>query len=554
MPDSYDLIVVGGGCNGTGIARDAAMRGLSVLLLEKHDFSAGTTGASSAMIHGGPRYLQYEVGTTKKACRDAGYIRHIAPHLCFRIPFIVPVMPEGQARWVNKVRLELIETFFEVYDRFSVMKGGKRHTRLSSAEVRTIEPAIPADVEGAVTFDEWGIDTQRLCIANALSASEYGAVVKNHTEVTRVMKDGDTVVGVVTRSVFSGEREEFRCRILFNATGPWSPRFAAMAGARVRIRPGKGIHLIFDRRLTNMAVVSKCIDGRQIFIMPHENTTVLGTTDDDFYGELEDIPVSQDEIEYLLEGIEPVFPEIREARIISTWRGVRPTLYRADCYESDLSRDHRIIDHGKSDGVRGLYSMVGGKLSSFREMSEEATDLVAKKFKIKAKCRTHITPLPGGHDAPDVKALAESYGIDPYVVRRLSYRQGDLTESILQRTRSCPRDKTVLCPCEPVTAVELRHAADQEWGETLDDLMRRTRLGTGPCQGGLCAVPAAACLTEQKEWTAEQALTDLNNFLNSQWRARSSVVSGGQLAQEEINQAIFRGTLRLHETDLKDSQ
>ena len=550
MPDPYDLIVVGGGCNGTGIARDAAMRGLSVLLVEKNDFAAGTTGASSGMIHGGPRYLQYEVGTTKKACRDAGYIRKIAPHLCFRIPFLVPVMQEGRPHWRNQITLELMETFFEVYDRFSSLKGGQSHTRLTGDEVRGLEPAIPAGVEGAVTFDEWGIDTNRLCVANALAAAEYGAKVHNHTEVIKVLREGQRVVGITTRHARTGERIEHRGKIVFNATGPWSPQLANLAGVIVRIRQGKGIHLILDRRLTNMAIVSKCIDGRQIFINPHENTTMVGTTDDDYYGDLDDIPVTEDEIEYLLQGIEDVFPEIRKARIISTWRGIRPTIYGKDCYEDELSRDHLIIDHSVTERVEGIISMIGGKLASYREMAEEATDLVAKKLQSSVPCRTHLVALPGGESTPDVMGIAERCGIDSYVARRLSYRQGDKAEQILTDVATKPQEKTLLCLCEPVTAAELRHSARYEWADSLADIMRRTRLGSGPCQGALCAMPGAACLAEEKDWSAAETIADLEHFIDTQWRARMNILRGDQLAQEEINQAVFCGTLQLHNLPL----
>ncbi len=545
MSALYDLIVVGGGCNGTGIARDAAMRGLKVCLLEKNDFAAGTTGASSGMIHGGPRYLQYEVGTTKLACQDANYIRRIAPHLCFRIPFIVPVMKEGGEAWADKLRLELIETFFEVYDRFSALKGGKRHTRLSPEELQQLEPGIPSGVEGGVTFDEWGIDTNRLCVANALAAAQYGAEVQNHTEVTRVIKEGGRVIGVEVRNTQTGTCETLAGKILFNATGPWSPRFGALAGVSIKLRPAKGIHLVLDRRLTNMAIVSKCVDGRQIFINPHENYTLVGTTDDDYYGDLDDIQVTEDEIRYLIEGIEPVFPEVHQARIITTWRGVRPTLYGHDCYEDELSREHEVIDHATTDGVEGILSIIGGKLASYRVMAEEATDLALKKLEMKAGCQTHQVPLPGGDQEPDVFGLAKGYGIDPYVVRRLGYRHGSGAEEILRQTQQSPRHKTVLCPCEPVIEAELRHCIQGEWATTLTDLFRRTRCGSGPCQGGLCAVPASSVLAEEKGLSAEQTITELADFLQFLWKARSSVVDGEQLAQEEVNAAIFQGTLGL---------
>ncbi len=545
MPEIFDVIVMGGGCNGTGIARDAAMRGLKVLLLEKKDFSAGTTGASSGMIHGGPRYLLYEVGTTKLACRDADYIRKIAPHLCFRIPFVVPMLKEEGPAWAAHFQLELFEAFFESYDRYSRMKGGKPHTRLSKEETLELDPAVSQDVVGAITFDEWGINTQRLCVANALAVKEYGGSVRNHTEVRKILKEGDRVVGVVVRDLTNGMEKEYRSKILFNATGPWVPKICEMAGVEVKLRPGKGIHLILDRRITNVAIVSKCIDGRQIFINPHENTTLLGTTDDDYYGDLDDIPVTEDEVEYLLQGMERTYPDIRRARIISTWRGVRPTLWGIDAYEDALSREHEVFDHEKRDGVPGFLSMGGGKLSSFRIMAEEATDLICQKLNVEANCTTHTVPLPGGDDIPDPVELGDEYDIHPFIVRRLIGRHGGRAREILKMTKAHPGEKAIVCTTEPVIAAEIRYVIRNEWATTLGDLLRRTRLAMGSCQGTECLLPALQILAEEKKLTISERITELKNFLEESWKARKSILSGSQVAQEEVLQEIFQGVLDL---------
>ena len=544
----FDLIVIGGGCNGTGIARDAAMRGLRVLLLEKNDFSAGTTGASSGMIHGGPRYLQYEIGTTKLACQDANYIRHIAPYLCFRIPFLVPVLQEGDPNWFAKFRMELVETFMEAYDHFSPIKGGKRHTRLSKEETQGLEPCLVDDIIGGITFDEWGIDTARLCAVNALAVKESGGIVKNHTQVKSILVEAETdgrrrVVGVLAQDLVTGQETEYRCKILFNATGPWAPKLCAMAGASLRLRPGKGIHLILDRRITNVAVVSKCIDGRQIFINPHENTTLLGTTDDDYYGDLDDIPVTEDEVEYLLEGMERSYPDIRKARIISTWRGVRPTLWGADVYEDELSREHEVVDHEVKDRLLGMLSMAGGKLASFRVMAEEAVTLICQKLNIKAACRTHIVPLPGGESVPKAQGLASEFTIHPYVAQRLISRHGNLSRDVLKRTREKPGEKAIVCTNEPVIEAEIRYAIREEWTVTLPDLLRRTRLAMGSCQGSECLVPAAQILSEERNLTGTEKVEELKNHLEWAWKARKSILSGAQVVQEELMQEIFQGVL-----------
>ncbi len=541
----FDLIVVGGGCNGTGIARDAAMRGLKVLLLEKNDFSAGTTGASSGMIHGGPRYMLYEVKTTKLACEDARHILKIARHLCFRIPFLVPIAQEGKSKWTTRLNAELVETFFEAYDRFSPLKGGKPHTRLSREETFQLEPCLVDDVVGGVTFDEWGIDTARLCVLNALSARDAGAEVKNHTEVIQVLKENDAVVGVRTRHVITGEENEYRCRILFNATGPWLPQFAAMAGIDIQLRPGKGIHLILDRRITNVAIVSKCVDGRQIFINPHENNTLIGTTDDDYYGELEDIPVSEDEIEYLLQGMERIYPDIRQSRIISTWRGVRPTLWGQDVYEDELSREHEVFDHETRDGLKGFLSMGGGKLASYRVMAEEATDLICKKLNQSGVCKTHEQPLPGAANPPEPKEIAKKFDIHPYVARRLIARHGDEAAKVLAPTLAKPEEKAIVCTVEPTTAAEIRYAFKHEMAESISDAMRRTRVAQGSCQGTECLLPAIGIMAEERALDADGILAETSRFLEQSWRARKSILSESQLAQEEVLQWIYRGTLKL---------
>ncbi len=546
MPESYDVIVVGGGCNGTGIARDAAMRGLKVLLLEKNDFASGTTGASSGMIHGGPRYLMTDVKTTRTSSKDAGYIKKIASHLCFRIPFLYPVVQGNGSSLGKKIVLTLTDAFFDAYDRFSALKGGEKHTRLSREEALQLEPSLSPNVIGALTFDEWGINSHRLCVANALAAQESGGTVKNHNAVAQILKKDQTVHGVRARNLLTGEESEYHGKILVNATGPWATQFCAMAGVELKLRPAKGIHLVLDRRITNIAVVSQCIDGREIFINPHGTTTLLGTTDDDYYGDLDDIPVTPDEIEYLLQGMEKSYPEIRKARVISTTRGVRPTLYQEGIYEDDLSRGHRIFDHERENGLKGMISLAGGKLASYRQMAEETTNLLCKKLKVKSSCSTHWVPLPGGDKQEDPQELAKRFSIHPYAAERMIARHGSRAEKILESTETNPEEKLVACPCEPVTRAEIRYVIREEWALTLADIGRRTTLGEGPCQGTECLLAAVGILTEE---TGRDPIQEIQGFLAESWRRRrplfesGGTVSTGLLAQEEILRHTYLGLL-----------
>lgn len=540
MPQ-YDVLIIGGGINGAGIARDCAMRGLKTILVEKHDFASGATGACSGMIHGGPRYLQYDIDTTRTSCLDSGYIQKIAPFLLFRIPFVWPVL-KG-----DKYNLELVETFMEAYDRFVPLKNGRPHTRLTRKDALDLEPGLTDKVVGAVTMDEWGCSPFRLSVLNVLSAHRYGAEIRNHTEAEKILIDENhRIVGAKLRNTLTGEHEEVSARIVFNASGPWSPQVARMAGAKVKIRPAKGVHLVFDRRLSNVAITAETIDGRSIFVLPYENTSLVGTTDDDYYGDMDHVTVTRDEVQYLLQGIERVFPSIRNERIIRAFAGVRPTLHEWRKNEDELSREHKVFDHEHDDNVKGLLSIVGGKFASYRQMSEHATDVICRKLGIKEKCRTHLEPLPGGEGEVDIHEAAREYGVPAYLIQCLYQRYGTGYAKIMAEEPQGSA-KSIVCQCESVTEAEIRHAIRHEWARTLDDVRRRTRLGAGPCQGCRCTLTAACILAEELHLNPDDLTGVALEFLQERWKGKLPILSGLQLAQEEINRAAHFLSANLHE-------
>ena len=398
------VVVIGGGINGCGVARDLALRGVAVTLVEKGDLAKGTSWASSGMIHGGLRYLLSDVHTTYKSSKDAGYIKNAAPHLVFRIPLMMPTFAAEGLK--GRVMLNGADALFAHYDRFQPLKGGLPHKRLSAAEAREIEPRLAPGVIGAVLTDEWGIDVPRLCVANALDAYEHGARLQSWTRLTGFIREGARIVGVSLCDELTGRRFSQRCRLVINCAGPWAPQVAQLGGATVKLRPAKGVHLVLDRRVGNTGLICNAIDGRQVFIIPHENTSLIGTTDDDYYGDPDRLEVSEDEIEYLLWAIESVWPEVRQARIIKTIAGLRPTLFERAKYEDDLTRDHRVIDHAREDGVAGLLTLAGGKLAAYRVMAEDAVSTACRLLQVQAPCTTHLAPLPGGATTPDAFALA----------------------------------------------------------------------------------------------------------------------------------------------------
>ncbi len=532
-PALYDVLIIGGGVNGTGVARDLALRGLSVVLVEKKDFAAGASGANSGMIHGGIRYLRQDPAVTAISSRDSGFIQRIAPHLLFRIPFIFPVLRRGAVPTLGEqAYLYAAEVFFSAYDAYQPLKGGRPSCRLSAEEVLHLEPGLRPELLGAVTTDEWGIDPQRLCAANALSAQASGAVLLTHSEVLAIPRDGaGRVLGAEVQH--EGRRTLLRARAVLNAGGPWAAKVAKLAGVEVRLRPGKGVHLSLDRRLSNYGIIANAVDGRQIFVYPHEQTSIIGTTDDDYYGDLDHIPITHDEVEYLLTGIESVLPGVRQARISSAWAGIRPTLYEYGQTEDALSREHASVDHGPA-GVPGFYSLLGGKLASYRLQSEEMSDLIAHALGNHEPCRTHLLPLPGGESRPDPIALAEATGFPPWVAERCVYRHGAAAEPILAQAHDAPWLRGLLCPCEQVSYAEARHCVRAELAQNLSDLRRRCRVGMGSCQGLRCALPAASLMRAELGWSVEATRAELRRFLQSRFEGESPVLDGDGVAQHEL--------------------
>jgi glycerol-3-phosphate dehydrogenase len=529
---ALDLLVIGGGVNGAGAFRDAALRGIRCAVVEKEDWGAGTTGASSGMIHGGARYLLDQPKVTRLSCRDSGRIQRIVPHLLFRIPFLFPVPSDKKAA---KLLLAGMDGFFEAYDRYQPLKRGLRHERLTRDQALALEPGLRPDIAGAITFDEWGIDTQRLCWLNVRSGIEAGGKAFPHVRVASIERAGEDGWRVRGRGTLDGAAWEATARCLLNAAGPWGPAVAGLAGAEVRLRPSKGVHLVLDRRVTNFSITAGALDGRSIFLEPWQNVTLLGTTDDDYFGDPDDVRVTNDDVEYLRESIASVYPSIRDCRLIDTWVGVRPTLHEYGKYEDDLTREHAVIDHGgEAEPKPGLFTLTGGKLASYRAMAQDAIDAVARRLGNDASCRTADEALPGGDAPADEAALAERTGLPRQAVRRIAYRHGSLAAAVLAPCETHPSWRRPVCRCEPVTEAEIRWAAREEGAVTLGDVMRRTRLGTGPCGGIRCAFPAALVLADALGASASWAREETRRFLELRYRSRRPIADGAQFRMEAI--------------------
>ena len=553
--DSYDVAIIGGGINGTGVLRDLTLRGLKCVLFERNDLAFGASGNSSGMIHGGVRYLSQNPKVTEESCRDSGYIQQIAPHLLFRIPFLFPIKTGTRGR----IMLELVDAFFKAYDDFQPLKRGEPHTRISASEMSVLEPGLVGSLLGGITFDEWGVDGARLCVLNAVDAKERGAALYLHTtveDIKRAPRDGgqrgeDAPQGNVGDYVLRGRDSitervvRVRARVVVNATGAWGPITAALGSlptTRVRVRPAKGVHVVFERRLSNYGILAEAIDNRQIFLEPWQNMSVIGTTDDDYFGDLDNVIATSEEVRYLVQGIARVFPSVREARAIGTYAGVRPTIYEYGPNEDRLSREHAIVDH-HADGAPGIYSMIGGKLASFRLFSQEMSDRIAQDLAPRAECSTHTRPLPGGDRVPDALLVAEQHDLTPVAARRLVYRHGSRSARVLQRIAKKPRECAIVCPCEPVLEAEIRHVVAHEMARTVEDVARRTRLGLGACGGMRCAARCGQIVAEELGLPPSDGVRQARVFLERQARTRIVAMGPEQARQEALALAHMRATL-----------
>jgi glycerol-3-phosphate dehydrogenase len=537
------VLVVGGGINGTGIARDLALRGVPVVLAERRELGSGTSWASSGMIHGGLRYLQKDPAVTEHSCVDSGAIQRIAPHLVFRIPFLMPVFPD------DPIGPELVEIALEMYDRYVPLKNGRPHARLTRAQALALEPALSERIDCAFTLDEWGVDAARLCVANALDAADRGATVLTHTEVAEILREpSGRVTGARLVDRIRGDEAIVEAELVMNAAGPWAPQVASLAHEELRLRPGKGIHLVFERRVSNFAIYAKGVDGRDLFTFPHEQNSMAGTTDDDYYGDLDRIDVTEDEVAYVLQAMQRSIPSIREHRVLHAIQGVRPTLFGFGAYEDELSRDYAVIDHGASGGAPGLFSITGGKLAAYRLMAEDAADRLCAALGVAERCRTAELPLPGGEAPAELPALVARFGVGLAAVTRLAFRHGARARSVLEASEDATaRGRRIVCVCEPVLDAELRHVARAEGLRKLTDCTLRVRLGVGACQGAACAASAAAVLAEELGWDAPRAMREVAELAAQRWRAVAPVLAGAQVAAMEIHRHVSFGMLGLAE-------
>jgi glycerol-3-phosphate dehydrogenase len=522
--EEFDLLIIGGGITGVAIARDAGLRGFHTALVEKDDFGSGTSSRSTRLVHGGFRYLEYgEFRLVFDACSERRVLRKIAPRLVRPLAFLYPLY-RGQKPAPWKLRAGMI-----MYDALSLFRNVQRHRWLHPAEVQRREPLVAGrGLLGVARYYDAQVNDARLTLMTARAAHLHGAVMVNHARVAGLMKAGGHVVGVHVVDEVSGQEIEVRAKVVVNATGIWvdSVRELDEHRARPMVRPTKGIHLLIPRaRLSSQHAVIFGVprDGRHIFLIPWGDFTLIGTTDTDYQGDLDNPAATLDDVEYLLEATRYTFPgaQVELGDVISTFAGLRP-LVSSPGSPSALSRKHVIVDDES-----GLTTIVGGKLTTHRLMAQQLTDYVEKRlaqeFDVRARseCRTR-EPLEGaqigrvqvgGVDERVSKHLVEAYG-------------GDATWVLAYAEENLGLGKRIV-PGLPYLMAEPLYGVQHEMALTLCDvLIRRTHVIYEARDGGLGQARAVAQLMAPRlGWDEAEIKRQVDAYaaqvaLTQAWRER----------------------------------
>ena len=535
----FDLIVVGAGINGAGIARDAAMRGLTVLLLDKGDISSGTTQWATRLIHGGLRYLEYyEVALVRESLRDREVLLHIAPHLVKPLGFLVPIY-ERAKHGPMMIRLGMIG-----YDTLSLDKSLDNHKMLSAEEALEREPGLnPEGLQGAAFYYDAQVEyAERIAVENAVSAREHGAVAITYGKVERLLREGDRVTGVEFTDALGGGKYQAHAPVTVNVAGPWVDEVLGGTFGEVHMIGGtKGSHLIVDpfpgAPKGEALYVEARKDGRPYFIVPWNGRYLIGTTDLRYDGDLDYVSASEDEIQYLIDETNHVIPTANLTResVLFTYSGIRPLPFQPEGAEGSVTRSHIVYDHARGKGVgttragvgegtprvEGLISIVGGKLTTYRNLSRQTVDMVYKKLEREApESLTSKVPLPGGETGDFAQFAAEfkaTGGLADWLSERLLKLYGVRALDVLELAGD---DASLRLPLGPSATVEsgiigaeVIYAFKRELAQTLSDvLLRRTMVGLGPSVGLDVDEAAARVAVQHLGWSEDRARSEVEAY------------------------------------------
>ena len=552
----YDVIVIGGGATGAGILRDLAMRGVRALLLEQKDLVHGTSARFHGLLHSGARYAVRDAEAGRECIEENTILRRIGAH-CVETTEGLFVRsredsPEFEERWLA-----------------ACQACGIAATPLSVREARELEPELASDIVSVYRVPDAAVDGFRLVWQNVRNAVRHGAAFRTYTEVLSIKNDNGRVSGVVVRDTQTGDTGCIPCSFVVNAAGSWVGMIAHTAGLTINVTPDRGTLVAFNHRFTSRVVnrLRQASDGD--IVVPHGSITILGTTSKSTTRPDDNVPDTA-EVRAMLDIGRVLFPRIDEYRILRTFAGTRP-LYtpNASAQGRGASRNFVVLDH-EEEGLAGMATVCGGKLTTYRLMAERMTDLVCGKLGVTAACRTAEEPLsvePSAELMERARRVFPAQGLE-HALSRLD----DSFEATVERLEAEPWKKALLCECERVTVAEFEQVASEETSHSLNDIRRRTRMGMGTCQGSFCGIRGIGAVVEAgllpeacAPCTTMPSIPDvpetacpaagisasewLRRFQEERWKGIRPVLWGTELREIELARSLYGATLNIDGAD-----
>lgn len=495
-----DVIIIGGGATGCGIARDLALRGIPHCLIEKGDFAAGATGACHGLLHSGGRYVVTDPIAARECYEENLILRKIGEKCVEQTGGLFVRLPGDSKRFR--------EQFLRGCD-----DAGIPAEIISSSKAIDLVPNLNPEMEEAIKVPDCSIDPFRLCMLNIRSSERRGGIIYTRHKVTEIIRSHGRCVGVKATDQATGDVREIRGNIIVNATGAWANSLALLGGSEVPMTLIKGSLVITNHRLTNMVINRLRPPSDGDIIVPNEAVCLAGTTalaiDDP-----DNLLTESSEVDTIISEAGKMIPHFNHTRIIRAFSGVRPLLKSKKADSHEISRGFQIIDH-----QNGMYSIVGGKLSTFRLMAEKMVDHIMDAFNLKKSCETAEIPLEGQEELSGYP---------------LAKRLIDM--------------KNIVCECELVTRQEVERIIKQTATRNVGDIQHRTRLGMGPCQGGFCTFRALGIMNDMNVISPEQSMDMLRGFLQRRFRGIKYALWGDQLREEQLVEYIYLGILAMEKS------
>jgi glycerol-3-phosphate dehydrogenase len=528
-----EVIVIGGGMTGAGVLRDLSLRGIKAILIEQQDLGHGTSTRNHGLLHSGARYAVRDEEAAIESYRENLILKRTIPGSIEQTGGLFVKVPEDEDGYLQKWLI-------------SCEKLGIPVEEIPVAQALQQEPFLTKEVQAVYRVPDGAVDCFTMVVDVVADAVKHGAKALTYHEVVDVLTEQNRVRGVRVRDVFTGEEKEIFASLVINAAGPWGAKIAQLAGIPLKMINNKGMLAIFSHRINKQVINRLRMPGDADIFVPAHNVTIFGTTGINVE-DPNDFSLNRQELEGMLAEGKKLIPKINDLRLIRAFSGSRP-LYQesnvADASGRNVTRGVALLDHHTRDGMDGLVTITGGKLTTFRFMAEKTVDLICEKLGVRAKCTTDQEMVP--HRKAD--EFFKEVDMAPAAKQKLFHWAGTKARKIESSLKE-KNSNVVVCECEQVTWAEIESVLPEEGRFHLGDIRRRTRLGMGPCQGTFCNHRAAALAVEKGKTTIEEAEWALHHAVFERKKGMDVVATGETAKQLQLMETIYKVSLGFVEGD-----